>query len=91
MTYTNVPPYQPASGMRILKAHKYAIAQRIPGQGAVIVAAYKTEHEAKKARARATYHHEWASSVLERRSDGWVPVNPRIAKVYVPAPELAVA
>lgn len=86
MTYTNLPAYQPQAGMRVLKGHRFAIAQRVPGQGAVVTAAFKTKREAQLARRRAMAHNEWVSLTLERRSDGWVPVAPQVRRLYaVPA------
>jgi hypothetical protein len=82
MSYTNLPAYQPAPGVRILKAHRFAIAQRLPGLGAVVTQAYKTKREAELARARSIRGNEWASFVLARREDGWVPATERRARVY---------
>lgn len=89
--YTNVPAYEPAPGLRIRAAMRYAIAQRVPGQGAVVVAAYRTQREAENARRRAGYHNEWVSPVLVRRPDGWVPAAARRQAMYAPTPEPAVA
>jgi hypothetical protein len=90
--YTNVPAYEPAPGLRIRIGLKFAIAQRVPGFGAVVTAAYRTRHEADKARRRAMYHNEWVSDVLMRSAAGWVPANPRRRAMYAlptQAPELA--
>lgn len=83
--YTNVPAYEPAPGLRIRTTMRFAIAQRIPGLGAVVVSAFRTEREAVNARRRAEYHREWVSPVLTRQGTGWVPVAARRRAMYAPA------
>jgi hypothetical protein len=87
MSYTNVPAYQPMSGLRPRTGMKFAIAQRVPGQGAVVTAAFRTEREAANAKRRAEYHNEWVSPVLSRHGSGWAPVARQRRAMYA-TPEL---
>lgn len=84
--YTNLPAYEPAPGLKIRVNMRFAIAQRVPGLGAVVTAAYRTRHEAELARRRAAYHNEWTSPVLERGGAGWVPVAPARKAMYALSP-----
>lgn len=91
MSYSNVPAYEPAPGLKIRPTMRFAVAQRVPGLGAVVVAAYRTQREAENARRRADYHNEWVSPVLVRRGAGWVPAAARRQAMYAPEPQSAVA
>lgn len=86
MSYSNVPGYTPAPAFKPARTHRFALATRIAGHGAVVTSTYPTEGAAKRARVAIMRRHEFVTPVLKRTSEGdWIPVNPKLAKHFASA------
>lgn len=86
MSYSNVPGYVPGAGFKPARTHRFALATRVPGQGAVVTASYPTEGAAKRARTAIMRRHEFVTPVLKRSDAGdWIPVSPKLARHFASA------
>jgi hypothetical protein len=86
MSYSNVPGYTPAPAFKPARSHRFAIATRVPGHGAVVTSTYPTEGAAKRARVAIMRRHEFVTPVLKRTDAGdWIPVNPKLARHFASA------
>ena len=86
MSYSNVPGYMPGPAFKPARSHRFALATRVLGHGAVVTSSYPTEAAAKRARTSIMRRHEFVTPVLRRSEVGdWIPVSPRLAKHFASA------
>lgn len=86
MSYSNVPGYTPGAGFKPARSHRFALATRVPGQGAVVTSSYPNEGAAKRARTSIMRRHEFVTPVLKRSDVGdWIPVNPKLSRHFASA------
>ena len=86
MSYTNLPGYTPAPAFKPARTHRFGIATRVAGHGTCVTQTFATEAAARRARRSVMRRHEFVSPVLKRSSVGdWIPINPRLARMYASA------